>query len=456
MSTSVVPAARPSLRQHLRLAVGALALVTLGAFLDRAVGTALPSIVSELDALAWFGAVNAAPAASYIVALALAGTWADRRGPLPALRLGVVVLGVAQALVGLAPGIAVVVLGRLLSGAAEALIDVSLVVLVARAVPSSLRPRMFSLFAAAWVLPSVVGPVVTGLVTEQLGWRWVFLGAVVLLLPTWLLLRPALAEHAEAAAVPGRATSGAPEWAWAVVCGAAVLAVTVAGQLVAGHPAASVVTLVVAVGVLGRGLSEVLPRGTLRAARGLPALVAVRALVSVGFGTVGGFLPLLLTVLHGFGPTQAGVSLTVTGLAWAAGSWLQGRDSTITRVDLLRIGMALLTVGLTTTTLVAVPGLVPWWGLVGWAVAGVGIGIASATVSVLVLDLSAPEEQGRNTGATQLAASASLAIGFAVGGALVGLAAPAPGAGVFLVLLVAGATCAAVGLAVTGRVTSAG
>jgi hypothetical protein len=50
----------------------------------------------------------------------------------------------------------------------------------------------------------------------------------------------------------------------------------------------------------------------------------------------------------------------------------------------------------------------------------------------------------------------SLAIGFAVGGALVGLAAPAPGAGVFLVLLVAGAACAAVGLAVTGRVTSAG
>ena len=60
----------------------------------------------------------------------------------------------------------------------EALIDVSLMVLVARVLPAALRPRMFSLVSAAWILPSVLGPVVTGVVTEQLGWRWVFLGVL--------------------------------------------------------------------------------------------------------------------------------------------------------------------------------------------------------------------------------------------------------------------------------------
>src|SRR6478735_7401724 len=118
---------------------GSVAMVTLTAFADRAVGTALPSIVRDLDALASFGLANAGPAASFLVTLAFAGAWADRRGPLPVL------------LVGLAPTIAVVVVGRLLSGVGEALVDVSLIVLVARALPSELRPRIFSLVSAAWV-----------------------------------------------------------------------------------------------------------------------------------------------------------------------------------------------------------------------------------------------------------------------------------------------------------------
>src|SRR6476620_2736722 len=185
-------AAPPRLREHLALSVGTVAMVTLTAFADRAVGTALPSIVRDLDALASFGLANAGPAASFLVALAFAGAWADRRGPLPVLRAGVTAFGLAQLLVGLAPTIAVVVAGRLLSGVGEALVDVSLIVLVARALPSELRPRIFSLVSAAWVLPSVLGPVVTGLVTEQLGWRWVFLGVLVLVPPAWLLLRPAL------------------------------------------------------------------------------------------------------------------------------------------------------------------------------------------------------------------------------------------------------------------------
>jgi MFS family permease len=176
---------RPTLREHLALSVGTVAMVTLTAFADRAVGTALPSIVRDLDALASFGLANAGPAASFLVTLAFAGAWADRRGPLPVLRTGVVAFGLAQLLVALAPTIAVVILGRLLSGIGEALVDVSLIVLVAKAIPSELRPRIFSLVSAAWVLPSVVGPVVTGVVTEQLGWRWVFLGVLVLVPPTW-------------------------------------------------------------------------------------------------------------------------------------------------------------------------------------------------------------------------------------------------------------------------------
>lgn len=443
--------AAPRLRDHLALSVGAVAMITLTAFADRAVGTALPTVVRDFDALASFGLANAAPAASFLVVLAVAGGWADRRGPLPVLRSGVAAFAVSQLLVALAWSMPVVVVGRLVSGAGEAMVDVSLIVLVARVLPPLLRPRMFSLVSAAWVLPSVVGPVVTGVVTEQLGWRWVFLGVLVLVGPTWLLLRPAVgsAPLVDTAAVAARVGLG-----WALLAGTAVLSLTLAGEHLSSGSAPARIVLAVSAVLLFVSVVRLLPVGTVRGARGLPAVVAVRGLVGVAFGGVGAFLPLLLTLLHGFRPSAAGISLTVTGVTWAVGSWLQGHFSGPTRAQLLRGGLACLAVGLGVATLLAVPSLPPWWGLAGWALAGVGMGISSSTLAVMVLDLSRDDEQGRNNGAAQTAAAGAMAVGLAFGGALVAGAAPSPGPVTFGVLMGGGTLAAAVGLALTGRTGS--
>ncbi|MEO5709383.1 MAG: MFS transporter [Nocardioidaceae bacterium] len=440
-------AAEPRLREHLALSVGTVAMVTLAAFADRAVGTALPTVVRDFDALATFGLANAAPAASFLVALAVAGAWADGRGPLPVLRTGVAAFGLAQLLVGLAWSMPAVVVGRLASGFAEGLIDVSLMVLVAHALPAALRPRMFSLVSAAWVLPSVLGPVVTGVVTEQLGWRWVFLGVLLLVGPTWLLLRPAVGSAATTP-VPDTATVGL---GWALLAGAGVLGLSLSGEhlsSVAGWAA-----LVVSAALLFVSVVRLLPPGTLRGARGLPTVVAVRGLVSLAFGGVGAFLPLLLTLLHGFRPVAAGISLTVTGVMWAVGSWVQGRFTGLPRGSMLRLGLLGLTVGLAVSVLLAVPSVAPVWGLIGWGLAGVGMGISSSTLSVLVLDLSRDAEQGRSNGAAQTAAAASMAVGLAFGGALVASASPTPGPVAFAVLLGTGTLAAATGLLLTPRAT---
>ncbi|MEO3938404.1 hypothetical protein V3N99_16825 [Dermatophilaceae bacterium Soc4.6] len=65
----------------------------------------LPTVADELDGLPWFGAANAAPLISYLVATAVAGVWTDRRGAAAPLRLGVVAFALAGAASGLAPGI---------------------------------------------------------------------------------------------------------------------------------------------------------------------------------------------------------------------------------------------------------------------------------------------------------------------------------------------------------------
>src|SRR3954467_6922222 len=102
--------------QHLPLVLGVIGLVTLGAFENRAVGTSLPTMVREFDALGSFGLANAAPNASFVFALAFAGLWSDRHGPLRTLRMGAITFGLAQLLVGFAVGMPMVVAGRVLSG----------------------------------------------------------------------------------------------------------------------------------------------------------------------------------------------------------------------------------------------------------------------------------------------------------------------------------------------------
>ena len=442
-------------RPHLPLAVSAVALVTLGAFENRAVGTALPTLVRDFDALSSFGLASAAPIAAFVVSLALAGLWADRSGPVPPLRAGIVTFAVAQVLVGTAGGMPQVIAGRLLSGLAEGLIDVGIMVLIARSLPETLRPRMFSLFAASWILPSVVGPFLTGIVTEGAGWRWVFLGALAVLVPVWLVLRPVLrtvASTASTASSAGPSREGAPSSVlpWAVLAAAAVFGLSVAGEHLATDPVPAVA--VVLAGATGAVIAatRLLPRGTFRVRRGLPAVVAQRAFTAAAFAGVGAWLPLLLTLVHHFSATTAGVSLSITGVMWALGSWLQARDHGHPPATVLRAGLTAMTAGLAVTALLAWPAVPPAAGLAGWALAGVGMGLASPVLSVLTLAASDASNQGRNVGAAQLAGSLSTAAALAVSGAAVALASPRPAT--FAGIVVAGGVTALAGLLTAGRV----
>lgn len=452
-------AARPRLftGQHLPLVLGVIGLVTLGAFENRAVGTALPTMVREFDALGSFGLANAAPNASYLISLAIAGLWSDRRGPIPTLRAGAISFALAQLLVGTATGMPMVIAGRLLSGLAEGLLDVSLMVLVARALPAVLRPRMFSLFAAMWILPSVLGPVLTGVVTEQFGWRWVFLGAIVLLVPSWLLLGPAM-RQSSATPAPERSAEDAAELAawraalpWALGASVALFSMTLAGDHLEAHPILGGTAIIVALAVLGRAAVRVMPAGTFVAQRGFPAVVAVRGLGGAAFAGVGAYLPLLLTLQHNFSPSRAGVTLSITGVCWAFGSWLQGREHGIARVTVLRTGLAFMTAGLLVTSLLAWTDATTWFGFIGWGFAGIGMGLSSSSLSVLTLDHSDHNNSGRNSSAGQMAATMSIATALAISGTLLAFNADAPRPWVFGSIITAGAVLALLGFLAAPR-----
>jgi MFS family permease len=167
---------------------------------------------------------------------------------------------------------------------------------------------------------------------------------------------------------------------------------------------------------------------------------------------VGAYLPLLLTLQHDFSPSRAGVTLSITGVCWAFGSWLQGREHRIERVNVLRAGLAFMTGGLLVTSLLAWTGAATWFGLIGWAFAGIGMGLSSSSLSVLTLDLSDHNNSGRNSSAAQMAGTMSISTALAISGTLLAFNSDDPQPWVFGAIITAGAFLALMGLLTAGRV----
>jgi MFS family permease len=133
-------------------------------------------------------------------------------------------------------------------------------------------------------------------------------------------------------------------------------------------------------------------------------------------------LPLTLTSVHGYSPTAAGIPLTAGALGWATASNLQGRFPDLPRERLLRIGAALLALGLAGTALAALPALGGWPAYPFWAVSGLGMGLGMPSVGVLLLNQSPEHRRGADSAALQIADVTASALCIGLAGVLVAAA----------------------------------
>lgn len=442
-------------RRHLPVVAGVVALVTLAAFENRAVVTILPSVVQHLDGWALFGAATGASLVVFTVATAWSGGWTDRVGPRPVLLGGLGAFVAAQVVSALAPTMVVFVGGRALSGAAEALIDTSLMVLVAQALPATLRAKVFASFAAAWILPSLLGPSVAGGLDALAGWRAVFIGPLVVAPPALLLVRPALRRTRPGSVGVGGTAARARVAASLLL--AAGLAVTTFSAPLLATPEERLAGLGAITGgvlLVVAGAARTLPRGTARLARGVPAVVGLRLLVAAAFTGVGAVIPLMLVTTHGASTALAGVSLSVTGTMWALGSWVSSTDAVqryLAASTRVRLGALLIAVGAAGPTLIALDAVGIAVGMAGWAVAATGMGVLSPTLSTELLRLAPDGEQGRASAAQGLAISTGVALQTGLVGSVVAWRGAAVDGRDFAVLMSTGAAVALVVVLTAGR-----
>lgn len=426
---------------------GMIGLIALTAFEALAVTTAMPVVARALDGLGLYAVAFAAPAAASVVGVVAAGGWADRAGPARPLVAGTSAFIAGLVLAGTATAMPTVVAGRAVMGLGSGALVVSLYVVVGQLYPPAVQPRVFAGFAAAWVVPSLVGPAIAGWLAEEVGWRWVFLAVPLVAVPLLPALRPVLAHR------PGR-TDHAPDRrrvALGAVAGLAALALHWGGQ----QPAAVAVgTTVGALVLLAVAAPALLPAGTLRYARGLPAVVVLRALLGAAFFGAEVYLPLVLTRERGLGPAQAGLALTVAAIAWSLGSWVRGRrEGRWSDAGVLRTGALLVGGGVAAVGLALVPALPVAATVVGWGLAGLGMGLAYPTTSLLTLRLSEPERFGVNSAALQVAEALAIAVALAATGPVFARLVVASPVLAFALALALPAGLAVVSAATASRVT---
>ena len=253
--------------QHRSLTIGLVSIVTLVAFESLAVITILPAIERDLTGLAWYGWVTTAFFLGTMIGIVFAGGQADRHGLGPPYVIGLILFAVGVVVAGLAPSMAVLVLGRFVQGLGAGVVPAIGYVAIGRAYPVHVRPRMFAVLSTAWVVPGVVGPALAERVTAWVSWRVVFLGllplmavAGSLIIPETMRLGPLTGAGAEQGATGGRWSRRRMVEATRVATAAAVVVASLTSPWAIGP--AIVGGLLLALGPLRR----LAPPGTLRPA----------------------------------------------------------------------------------------------------------------------------------------------------------------------------------------------
>jgi EmrB/QacA subfamily drug resistance transporter len=205
-----------------RWVLAAVILASGIVFLDSTiVNVALPRIGQDLPTT-FLGTLEgqAYVTSGYLAVLSalliVAGAMADRYGRRRVFSVGLALFGLTSAMCGVAPTMELLVVSRLLQGAAGALLVPGSLSIITASFEGRARARAFGVWAAATSALTVLGPLVGGLLVDLLSWRVAFLVNVPLV---------AIALYATLRAVPesrDEQATGRIDWLGSIVIAVAV------------------------------------------------------------------------------------------------------------------------------------------------------------------------------------------------------------------------------------------
>lgn len=155
--------------------VVALMLAMLLSALDQTiVSTALPRIASDLNGLNKLSWVVTAYLITSAVVTPLYGKISDQLGRKKIFQAAIVIFLIGSALCGMSQNMDQLILFRAIQGIGAGGLMALVFAIIGDIIPPRQRGRYQGYFGSVWALSSIVGPLLGGLFTDHLSWRWIF------------------------------------------------------------------------------------------------------------------------------------------------------------------------------------------------------------------------------------------------------------------------------------------
>ncbi len=402
-----------------------LTAVCLGAFMllvDVTIVTvALPDMATSLHTtfadLQWVMDIYALALAALLLG---AGSLADQIGRRKLYVAGLGLFAVASLACGLATGPGMLIAFRGLQGVGGAAMFATTMALLSGAYQGRDRGIAFGVWGAVNGAAAAAGPVLGGLLTEHLDWRWIFFVnlpvSVLAVVVTLRVVKESRNPQASGVDIPGMLT-------FTLFAGALTYALIRVGEngwtstTTLGLFALSALSLLAFVLIEMRSSRPMLDLGLFRS----PAFVGIMVgglLLSVAAFSYLVYSSLWLQSVRGMGPVTAGLAMLPMSIvafvaAAVAGKKLHGAPPRLT------IGGGLLLIGVGALLQTVIGADSDWATLAaGLAVTGAGVGLATPAMASTVMAAVPQARAGMAGGALNTARQLGNALGIAVLGAV--------------------------------------
>jgi len=167
------PVQLPPMQRRL-VTIGVMTGMFLGALEATVVGTAMPTVVARLGGIEIYSWVFSIYLLTSTVTMPVWGKLSDLYGRRRFYLIGVGLFMLGSALSGQSNSMQELIGYRAIQGlGAGALVPLGLTI-IGDIYSLTERARMQGLFSGVWGLASMIGPLVGGLITDHISWRWVF------------------------------------------------------------------------------------------------------------------------------------------------------------------------------------------------------------------------------------------------------------------------------------------
>jgi MFS family permease len=393
------------------LLIGLLMVVSLHAFDELVLVISLPAITAEMGGEQWYGLCLASYMLAALVSVAWAGDWIDRHGPSNIFRIGMLCFVTGLVMSASAPSMPWLIAGRVLQGVGGGIGWTVAYSVANRVCTPDQKSRMVALLDSAWLIPSLLAPVLGGILVDYINWQWVFIIQLPFVLCVMWLLMPSIKNLDYEPQSHNYDSLKNALW-----LGALCLAIMF---LISQPLSAWWLLLIPLTFGLWWPLNRVLPQGWLQLDNPLAVAVVFHGIIFFAFFGVETFIPLFLIEERQFSTLSTGLLFTGAACSWVLASFSQSYiDRYISHRRSMIIGNLTLLLVMVMVIQQLNPAANPIWMYVAWMIAGFGMGLMFNSAATAGMLATKPGQEGATATATGMAETLAIALASGAGGAI--------------------------------------